>query len=100
MTVRARVGVRVPGLRQPMPLPARSLMARIGTDESGRPLLLGVEVDVAEAVSLAPGDGEVVGEAEFWYEDAARYVVPGAEFRLWYGGDVGSIWVLEVLAGR
>ena len=83
MTVRARVALRVPGLRQPMPLPTRSLMARIGTDEQGRPLLLGAEVDVPGAVSLTPGQGEVVGEAEFWYEDAAQYVVPAAELPLW-----------------
>ncbi|UBU12697.1 hypothetical protein [Nonomuraea gerenzanensis] len=99
MTVRAKVVLRTPGLRQAMPLPTRSLMARVGTDEEGRPYLLGVELDVSDAVSLRPEEGAVVAEAGFWFEDAGRYVWPDAEYRLWYGGDVGSIRVLEVLDG-
>ncbi|MFG1707452.1 hypothetical protein ACFLIM_30050 [Nonomuraea sp. M3C6] len=35
-----------------------------------------------------------------WYEDAGRYVKPPAEYRLWYGGDIGTIKILEVVQGR
>ncbi|MEO3871674.1 hypothetical protein ABGB18_22900 [Nonomuraea sp. B12E4] len=100
MTVRAKVSLRAPGLRQPMPLPTRSLLAWIDTEPDGRPRLLGFELDIPERVTLRPDDNDVHAEAEFWYADAVRYVRPSAEYRLWHGGEVGSIRILEVLRGR
>ncbi|WP_188194217.1 hypothetical protein [Nonomuraea sp. SYSU D8015] len=100
MTVRAKVLLRTPGLRQPMPLPTRSLMAWIGTDPQGRPYLLGVELDIPDKIALNPEESDLVAEAEFWYEDAGRYVKPQAEYRLWYGGDVGTIKIVELTEER
>jgi hypothetical protein len=97
MTVRAKVTLRLPELRQPMPLPTTSLLARIGTLEDGRPHLLGVDIDVPDRVTLRPEDYETTAEADFWYDEAAQYVKPEAKYHLWYGGDVGSITIEELL---
>ncbi|MCK2221894.1 hypothetical protein MF672_050015 [Actinomadura sp. ATCC 31491] len=96
MTVRARVRVRTPGLRLPMPLPTRSLMLRLGTDAEGRPWLMGMELDVPERVTLLPGEDGLVAEAEFWYDDAARHLRPSAAYPLWYGDEVGTLEVLDL----
>ncbi|NRQ33329.1 hypothetical protein HII36_15950 [Nonomuraea sp. NN258] len=90
MSVRAKVTLRLPGLRQPMALPVRSLLVRIGTLDDDRPHLRGVEIDAVERVTLHPGDDEVPAVVEFWYEDADRYVRPGVEYRLGYGVTSGS----------
>jgi hypothetical protein len=100
MTVRTMVLLGTPGLEQPMPLPTRSLMAWIGTDAHGRPHLLGVQLDVPDRIALNPGESDLLAEAEFWYEEADRYVKPSAEYRLWYGGEVGTIKILGLIQDR
>ncbi|HEX8001273.1 MAG TPA: hypothetical protein VF519_01105 [Mycobacteriales bacterium] len=65
-------------------------------DDHGEDVRLGAAFEHVAGVGR-PGEAFNATVA-FWHDVAARYATPGARFTLWYGREVGSGKVVEVLA--
>lgn len=81
------------GLKSPVEEGNRSLIVSI--DENGDRVQLGAVFERVEG-SGRPGSS-FRAELVFWHDIAAIHATPGTEFTLWYGRDVGSGRVVEVV---
>jgi hypothetical protein len=64
------------------------MLFRFGGSEG---VLIGARATDPTGVQFAPGSEHADVSLEFWADEAAKKLVAvGADFDIWYGGDVGS----------
>jgi hypothetical protein len=65
-----------------------SMLFRFGGSEG---VLIGARATDPAGVRFAPGTEHIEVCLEFWADEAAKKIVAvGADFGVWYGGDIGS----------
>lgn len=79
------------GARPESPGTTRSVLLYF-VDQKGERLewALGTLIETVDGAALAPGLSNLNVTLTFWEQAAVDVVKPGAQFLLWYGGDIGQ----------